>query len=40
MCSISAVVEIDGVAVGDGRRGPIARRLRGLYLEEGLRTGL
>ena len=28
------VVEIDGRAIGDGRPGPIARRLRTLYLEE------
>ncbi|WP_019995705.1 D-amino-acid transaminase [Aureimonas ureilytica] len=37
---VTPVVEIDGVPVGDGRPGPIARRLRGLYLEEALRTGL
>jgi D-alanine transaminase len=28
------VVEIDGVAIGDGRPGPIARRFRALYIEE------
>jgi D-alanine transaminase len=28
------VVEIDGRAIGDGRPGPVARRLRTLYLEE------
>ena len=37
---VTPVVEIDGVPVGNGRPGPIARRLRGLYLEEALRTGL
>jgi D-alanine transaminase len=28
------VVEIDGRAIGNGRPGPVARRLRALYLEE------
>jgi D-alanine transaminase len=28
------VVEIDGVGIGDGRPGPLARRFRELYLEE------
>lgn len=28
------VVEIDGVAVGDGKPGPLARRLRNIYLNE------
>jgi D-alanine transaminase len=28
------VVEIDGVAIGDGRPGPVARKFRALYLEE------
>jgi D-alanine transaminase len=28
------VVEIDGVPIGDGRPGPIARAFRGLYIEE------
>ncbi|WP_061934232.1 D-amino-acid transaminase [Aureimonas sp. AU22] len=30
---VTPVVEIDGAAVGDGRPGPIARRLRAAYLE-------
>lgn len=30
---VTAVVEIDGVAVGDGRPGPVATRLRRLYIE-------
>lgn len=30
---ITAVVEIDGQPVGDGRPGPISRRLREIYLE-------
>jgi D-alanine transaminase len=28
------VVEVDGVALGDGTPGPIAKRLREIYLEE------
>jgi D-alanine transaminase len=28
------VVEIDGVPIGDGRPGPVARKFRALYLEE------
>ena len=28
------IVEIDGVTIGDGRPGPIARRFRDLYIEE------
>ena len=28
------VVEIDGVGIGDGRPGPIARKFRSLYIEE------
>ena len=31
---VMPVVEIDGAAVGDGRPGPVARRLREIYLEE------
>ncbi|MBP7003597.1 D-amino-acid transaminase [Amaricoccus sp.] len=31
---VTPVVEIDGVALGDGRPGPVARRLRELYLAE------
>lgn len=30
---VTAVVEIDGVPVGDGRPGPVATRLRRLYIE-------
>jgi D-alanine transaminase len=32
------VVEIDGVAIGDGRPGPVAREFRRLYLEEAMRS--
>ena len=28
------VVEIDGVTIGDGRPGPVARAFRDLYIEE------
>jgi len=31
---VMPVVEVDGAAVGDGRVGPIARRLREIYLDE------
>ncbi|ALN73682.1 D-amino-acid transaminase [Aureimonas sp. AU20] len=37
---VTPVVEIDGLPVGDGAPGPIARRLRAIYLDEALRTGL
>ena len=30
---VKAVVEIDGVPIGEGRPGPIATRLRELYIE-------
>ena len=31
---VTAVVEIDGVTLGEGKPGPVARRLREIYLEE------
>ena len=31
---VTPVVEIDGRAIGDGRPGPVTRRLRELYLAE------
>ena len=31
---VTPVVEIDGVAIGDGRPGPVTRRLREIYLAE------
>jgi D-alanine transaminase len=34
---VTPVVEIDGVTIGDGRPGPLTRRLRELYLAEGRR---
>ncbi len=33
---VTPVVEIDGVRLGDGTPGPVARRLREIYLEESL----
>jgi D-alanine transaminase len=33
---VMPVVEVDGVAVGTGAPGPVARRLREIYLEESL----
>ena len=33
------VVEIDGVAIGDGRPGPIARKFRALYIDEARNFG-
>ena len=35
---VTPVVEIDGAAIGDGRPGPLTRRLRELYLAESRRT--
>jgi D-alanine transaminase len=32
------VVEIDGVPIGDGRPGPVARAFRALYIEEALKS--
>ena len=34
------VIEIDGVSLGTGRPGPVATRLRELYLEEALKTAI
>ncbi|MFD2236852.1 D-amino-acid transaminase [Aureimonas populi] len=34
------VVEVDGRAVGDGRPGPITRRMRELYIASSLRTAI
>jgi D-alanine transaminase len=36
---VTAVVEIDGVALGEGIPGPIANRLREIYIEESRATG-
>ena len=35
---VTPVVEIDGTTIGDGRPGPLTRRLRELYLAESRRT--
>ena len=32
------VVEIDGIPIGDGRPGPVARAFRALYIEEALKS--
>ncbi len=37
---VMPVVEIDGVALGGGRPGPVARRLRALYIEESRKAAL
>lgn len=37
---VMPVVEIDGVALGDGTPGPIAKRLREIYLEESRNTAI
>lgn len=37
---VMPVVELDGVAIGTGAPGPVATRLRALYLEEALKTAL
>ena len=37
---VMPVVEIDGVAVGSGKSGPIALRLREIYLEESLKAAV
>lgn len=37
---VMPVVEIDGVALGDGTPGPVASRLREIYLEESLKSAV
>ena len=37
---VTPVVEIDGQAIGDGRPGPVTRRLRELYLDEARRSAV
>jgi len=37
---VMPVVEIDGQALGDGTPGPVARRLREIYLDESLKTAV
>ena len=37
---VTPVVEIDGATVGDGRPGPVARRLREIYLEESRKAAI
>jgi len=35
---VMPVVEIDGAQLGDGAPGPVAKRLREIYLEESLKA--
>ncbi len=37
---VMPVVEIDGTALGDGTPGPVAKRLREIYLEESLKSAI
>ncbi|MBB1491092.1 MULTISPECIES: D-amino-acid transaminase [unclassified Paracoccus (in: a-proteobacteria)] len=37
---VMPVVELDGTAIGDGKPGPVARRLREIYLDEMRRTAV
>ncbi len=37
---VMPVVEIDGVALGDGTPGPVARRMREIYLDESLKKAV
>ncbi|MEM7320990.1 MAG: D-amino-acid transaminase, partial [Pseudomonadota bacterium] len=37
---VMPVVEIDGVVLGDGTPGPVARRLREIYLDESRKTAI
>ena len=37
---VMPVVSIDGVALGDGTPGPVARRMREIYIEESRRTAI
>ncbi|CUH68205.1 D-alanine aminotransferase [Thalassovita gelatinovora] len=37
---VMPVVEIDGTKVGDGKPGPVAKRLREIYLEESVKSGI
>lgn len=37
---VTPVVEIDGVAIGDGKPGALTRRLREIYLEDAIRNAI
>ena len=37
---VTPVIEIDGVALGDGTPGPVAKRLREIYIDESLKSAL
>jgi len=37
---VHPVVEVDGISLGDGTPGPVAKRLREIYLEESLKAAI
>ncbi len=37
---VTAVISIDGAQIGDGKPGPVARRLREIYIDESLKAAL
>jgi D-alanine transaminase len=37
---VMPVVEIDGAAIGEGAVGPVAKRLREIYLDESLKAAV
>ena len=37
---VMPIVEVDGKKIGDGKPGPVARKLREIYIEESLKTAL
>ena len=37
---VMPVVEVDGISLGDGKPGPIAARLREIYIEESIKTAV
>lgn len=37
---VTPIIEIDGKRIGGGQPGPVARRLREIYIEEALKTGI
>ena len=37
---VTPVIDVDGAAIGDGTPGPVAKRLREIYIEESLKSAL
>lgn len=37
---VMPIVEVDGAQVGDGKPGPVAQRLREIYLEESIKAAV